>query len=211
MPATDSLLTLALSSVLLSLAPGPDNIFVLTLSALYGRKSGFFVVLGLCTGLVVHTTLVALGVAAVFQTSTTAFNGLKIIGAAYLLYLAWQAVKTSQEDTSSKAAIAELGFSTLYRRGIVMNLTNPKVSIFFLAFLPQFANPKATTIAPQIFLFGFIFILATFIVFNFIALLSGSISQWFSRSTRAQSYLNKIAALVFFLLAVSLIAPIFRQ
>jgi len=81
------------ASVALALAPGPDNIFVLTQSALHGRKAGLLVTIGLCTGLLVHTAAVSFGVAAIFQTSTTAFNILKIVGAMYLLYLAWQAFR----------------------------------------------------------------------------------------------------------------------
>ena len=118
------------ASVILALAPGPDNIFVLTQSALYGKMSGIFVMLGLCTGLIVHTTAVAFGVAAIFQVSEIAFTGLKIFGACYLAWLAWQAFKAS----SSEIAASENGkksIGKLYRRGILMNITNPKVSIFF--------------------------------------------------------------------------------
>ncbi len=89
--SAEALITFTIASALLSLAPGPDNIFVLMQSALYGRKSGVFITLGLCTGLLVHTTAVALGLAAIFMVSLTAFTVLKLAGAAYLLYLAWSA------------------------------------------------------------------------------------------------------------------------
>ncbi|MGB5438848.1 MAG: LysE family translocator, partial [Gammaproteobacteria bacterium] len=81
------------ASIALALAPGPDNIFVLTQSAMHGRVAGMLVTLGLCTGILVHTTAVSLGVAAVFQTSSVAFNSLKVLGAVYLLYLAWRAFR----------------------------------------------------------------------------------------------------------------------
>ena len=89
------------AAILLALAPGPDNIFVLTQAALRGKAAGIFVTLGLCTGLIVHTTAVALGVAAIFQASMLAFNLLKYIGAAYLLYLAWQAFHAGAASLSA--------------------------------------------------------------------------------------------------------------
>ena len=133
MLALDTLVTFFSASVLLGLAPGPDNLFVLTQSALRGRGAGLLVTLGLCTGLIAHTAAVSLGVAAVFQTSALAFTLLKLVGAGYLLWLAWQAFRAAAAALpTGRAALA--GWA-LYRRGIVMNVTNPKVSIFFLAFL----------------------------------------------------------------------------
>ena len=93
----DIVITFFTASVLLALVPGPDNIFVLTQSTLHGKVPGLIVMLGLCTGILVHTTAVALGVAIIFQTSTVAFSILKFIGAGYLLYLAWQAFRASSE------------------------------------------------------------------------------------------------------------------
>ncbi|HEY5931038.1 MAG TPA: LysE family translocator, partial [Burkholderiales bacterium] len=98
----DSVLVFFTASALLALAPGPDNIFVLTLSALHGRKAGLLVTLGLCTGLVGHTLAVALGIAALFQASAIAFAALKIAGACYLLYLAWGAFRASASPIEAK-------------------------------------------------------------------------------------------------------------
>lgn len=200
----ESLTTFILASTLLSLAPGPDNIFVLTQSALYGRKSGIIITLGLCSGLIVHTTAVALGVAAIFMVSTVAFTALKLIGAAYLLYLAWQALKASAQPLSSVSATAIPGHLALYRRGIVMNLSNPKVAIFFLAFLPQFTDPSTGNMTFQLFLLGIVFILVALVVFSAIACLAGLIAELFKRSAKAQVILNRISALVFAGLAVRL-------
>ena len=141
------------ASVLLALAPGPDNIYVLTQSMIVSRIAGIIITLGLCTGLIVHTTLVAFGVAVIFKTSVIAFSILKYAGAAYLLYLAWKAIAASgdelnlHKDTNSS-------FLYYYRRGIIMNVTNPKVSIFFLAFLPQFTNPENGPVTLQIIFLG---------------------------------------------------------
>ena len=199
----ETLLTFLAASLLLALAPGPDNIFVLTQSALSGRSAGIAVVLGLCSGLVGHSAAVALGVAVIFQTSAAAFTALKFIGAGYLLYLAWQAFRAPASRIGSKAGV-HLNRWKLYRRGIIMNITNPKVSVFFLAFLPQFADPQRGPVWIQILVLGGVFIFATIVVFGSIALLAGTLGQWLNRSDRAQGLLNKVAGTVFLALALKL-------
>ena len=137
------------TAIVMGLAPGPDNIFVLTQSALYGFRAGIVTTLGLMTGLFGHTAAVALGVAALFQTSEMAFTVLKCAGAAYLLYLAWLSFRSG----ASRAWLEQStfpGYWALYRRGVIMNITNPKVTLFFLAFLPQFAKPELGNVPLQI-------------------------------------------------------------
>jgi threonine/homoserine/homoserine lactone efflux protein len=192
-----------LASALLALAPGPDNIFVLTQSAMRGKGAGLLVTLGLCTGLIVHTTAVAFGVAVIFQASAVAFTALKLVGAGYLVYLAWRAFRASAARIASGRQ-SELGYFKLYRRGIIMNVTNPKVSIFFLAFLPQFADPARGPLTLQLMMLGGIFIIATILVFGGIALLAGAIGKWLTRSPKTQVIINRLAAVVFVGLAVKL-------
>lgn len=199
----EALIPFALASLLLALAPGPDNLFVLTQSALSGRPAGLAVTLGLCTGLLVHTSAVALGVAAIFQVSALAFTLLKLVGAGYLLYLAWMAWRAGASPVPpGEGRALELG--KLYRRGIVMNVTNPKVSIFFLAFLPQFADPARGPLWLQIVLLGAVFIGATIVVFGAVACLAGSLGQWLGRSPRVQLIMNRMAGMVFLGLALKL-------
>ena len=199
----ESIAAFIIASALLSVAPGPDNIFVLTQSALYGKRSGVLVTLGLCTGLVVHTTAVALGVAAIFQTSVIAFTALKVAGALYLAYLAWQAFRASA--TSLDVPASNLRSSgALYRRGIIMNITNPKVSIFFLAFLPQFASPEHGPVELQLFFLGGVFILIALVIFCAIALLAGALGGFLHNSPKAQVYMNRVAGTVFAALALKL-------
>ncbi len=203
MLSIETLITFFTASILLGLAPGPDNIFVLTQSALHGRCAGIVVMLGLCTGLIVHSMAVAMGVAVIFQSSAVAFSALKFIGACYLAYLAWKAFRASSERIQSKPD-GEVNRWKLYCRGIIMNITNPKVSIFFLAFLPQFADPLRGPISLQILLLGGLFILSTILVFGGIALLAGTLGQWLNRSDHAQKILNKVAGTVFLGLALKL-------
>lgn len=204
MMLTESIMAFLLASALLSIAPGPDNIFVLIQSALYGKKAGVLVTLGLCTGLMVHTSAVAFGVAAIFQTSVVAFTVLKLVGAMYLLYLAWQAFQASVHRLDATVpALRSNG--ALYRRGIIMNITNPKVTIFFLAFLPQFTSADHGALVPQIFLLGGLFIFVSLIIFSTIAVMAGSLGNWLNTSPKAQIYLNRIAGTVFILLALKLV------
>ncbi len=198
----DTTLTFIIASALLSLAPGPDNIFVLAQSALYGRKSGILITLGLCTGLLVHTAAVALGVAVIFQQSVLAFNLLKGFGVLYLLYLAYQAFRSSsQQLDGAHSNLKSAG--ALYRRGILMNITNPKVSIFFLAFLPQFASIDNGAIAPQIILLGGLFLIVALIIFSLIALMAGTLGNTLQRS-QSSGHLNRIAGTIFVGLALRL-------
>jgi threonine/homoserine/homoserine lactone efflux protein len=181
MPAFETLLTFFGVSVLLGLTPGPDNLFVLLQSAQRGWRAGMAVVLGLCAGLVVHTAAVALGLAAVFAASAMAFTVLKYCGAAYLAYLAWQALRapaaTAQEPASAPGNPGGPGLGRMVGRGMVMNLTNPKVLVFFLAFLPQFADPARGSVALQLMVLGVVFMLATLLVFGAIACFSGALGR----------------------------------
>lgn len=199
-------------AILLALSPGPDNVFVLMQSATNGRRAGLFVVLGLCTGLIGHTLAVTVGLAAVFAASTSAFTALKLIGAAYLLYLAWGAWRAKPDvpdlahsDTAPTAARVAPKDWALFRRGIIMNLTNPKVSLFFLAFLPQFTSPERGSVALQTISLGALFMLATLLIFSTIAVFSGAFGEMLQKSARAQRWLNRVAGIVFVGLALRLI------
>ena len=191
------------TSVILALSPGPDNIFVMAQSAQNGRTAGLYVTLGLVTGLIGHTVAVAFGLAAIVHSSVLTFGIMKFMGAAYLLYLAWQALKASA-TTVQQRPVQVLSSGTLYRRGIIMNLTNPKVSFFFMAFLPQFADPRHGPMILQFFQLGAVFIMATLLVFGLISLFAGGLGDRFRNSAMVQKTVNRIAALVFIGLAVKL-------
>ena len=191
------------ASTLLALAPGPDILFVLTQSMSKGSRSGIVIALGLCSGLIFHTTAVALGVAVIFQTSALAFSLLKFVGAAYLLYLAFMAFKDASKS-KLESSKSRLSLVSLYKRGILMNITNPKVSIFFLAFLPQFTNPEVGNITGQIFTLGALFMLSAFVVFTLISLLAGRVGAWFSKTKNGEKILNRVSGTIFAALAVKL-------
>ena len=223
MPSFDTLLAFFGVAVLLALTPGPDNVFVLLQSAQRGWRAGMAVVLGLCAGLVVHTAAVALGFAAVFAASGLAFTVLKLCGATYLLWLAWQTLRslpvmsaslpaaTTLPMADAEAAATPAATSTtqgslwhMVGRGMLMNLSNPKVLLFFLAFLPQFADPARGPVALQLMALGAVFMLATLLVFGAIACFSGAFGALLQRSARVQRLLAQVSALVFVGLAVRL-------
>jgi len=210
MPAPDTLASLFGIAVLLALAPGPDNVFVLMQSATHGRRAGMAVVLGLCTGLVGHTLAVAVGLAALIAASSVALTLLKFAGAAYLLYLAlgaWRAGAVPinrAEPAANVTPPASPRLLPLYRRGIIMNLTNPKVTLFFLAFFPQFVSLARGPATLQIVVLGAVFILAALLVFGTIAWCAGLLGERLTASTRAQRWLNRCTSVVFAGLALRL-------
>ena len=142
-----------------------------------------------------------------FAASATAFTVLKLLGAAYLLYLAWGAwnAPASVVDDSGGPSVPDMTPMQAWLRGVIMNLTNPKVILFFLAFLPQFSNPARGSVAVQTFLLGLIFILAAGLTFSTLALLAGSIGRKLQRSASAQTWLNRSASVVFAGLALKLL------
>lgn len=204
MLSIDTLMAFSLTCVLLGLSPGPDNIFVMLQSALQGRKAGVIVTLGLGTGLLGHTLAVTFGLAAIFQVSAVAFTVLKTLGVVYLLYLAWQAFKAGRSRLDNQGQ-QKLSAMALYKRGVLMSSTNPKLAIFFMAFLPQFTDPSAGNLSLQLLLLGLIFTLVGCLVMSLIALLSGSIKHLMVNSPSAESIIHKLSAMVFVGLAVKLV------
>lgn len=204
MPSFDTTLSFFAVSLLLGYAPGPDNLFVLVQSAAHGRGAGMRVVLGLCTGIVVHTLAVALGLAALFAASPTAFDLLKIAGCGYLLYLAWGAWRGTLRAPGGTSPAPARVPAPMYARGVVMNLSNPKVIVFFAAFLPQFVEAQRGPVALQVAWLGLVFIVATLLSFGTIAWFAASAGERLLRSPRVRRALGRIEALVLAGLALRL-------
>ena len=197
-----TLLLFVTSAILLALSPGPDNVFVLTISIARGPLAGLVTTLGLCSGLVVHTSAVALGVAVFIQESALAFSILKIAGALYLAWLAWKVFRAPAEQLNGQGSNER--YRRLYLRGVLMNIMNPKVSLFFLAFLPQFVNPANGSVTLQIAILGLLFMLSALLVFGLISLAAGRIGT-FLRRGRGALILNRLSGVVFAGLAVKLL------
>lgn len=212
-----------IAAIVVALAPGPDNLFVLAQSATHGAKAGFCIICGLCTGILVQTGLLVVGVSALIAASPVAFFVIQCLGAAYLVYLAYKSfqvragvvissefgvrssepgVRNSESDKSQS-----LSARRLYLRGIIMNLTNPKAILFALSFIPpavKMDSPLSPTL--QMVILGAEFVVATFMVFGTVALLAGAVKKFMLNSPKANRNLNWFSGAVFLFMAVALFA-----
>lgn len=191
-----TLLMFISASFLLCLAPGPDNIYVLTQGMTKGKKAAIITTLGLTTGLIVHTSAAAFGISVIFQTSELAFNIVKFIGAAYLLYIAYQIYRHRDEPLDLSTSDNKGEFKKLYAKGFIMNVLNPKVSIFFLAFLPQFVNIEAGNIPMQMIILGAIFMVLTILTFSSIGIAGNILSSKLLNKPSIVKYMNVLTSFV---------------
>ena len=166
-------------SILLALMPGPDNIFVLLESLKNGSKTGILISIGLVIGVLGHTIIAATGLSLIIQESTLVFSIIKYAGAAYLFYLAYLEFKdksTAIELPSAEAV--KQNRSKLIRKGFIMNILNPKVSLFFIAFFPQFVSPEGYDVPLQMVILGLLFMVIALSIFSTIALLAERLSSY---------------------------------
>jgi len=183
-------------SLLLIIAPGPDNIFVMAQSISYGKKEGIATALGLCSGVTIHTLAASIGLSAILYQSNIAFSILKYLGAFYLLYLAYQAFRSSNE-VGEFAKPKKQTLPALYRRGFLMNVLNPKVSLFFLAFLPQFIEKNGISVPLQMIVLGLTFMILTLIVFSIIAIFAGSLGEKLLQNEKSSRIINLSQGAIF--------------
>lgn len=200
------LLTFAGISVMLTMMPGPDILFVIAQSVTHSRRDGVAVALGLCTGLVVHTTAAVLGVSALLYHSSVAFQVLKWAGAVYLISLAWQALREAEETGGSdELPVRRQHFAALYRRGILMNLRNPKVSLFFLAFFPQFVSPDAGPVSWQMAVLGVVFTMQALLIFTAVSVIAHGLGRNVLKSAASSKWVNRAKAGIYALLGARLV------
>ncbi|WGK64992.1 LysE family translocator [Croceiramulus getboli] len=197
----EALFSFSLATAALALSPGPDNIFVLTQSMAYGSKSGLAIVCGLISGCIVHTTLIAFGVSALISTSPWMMTLIKVFGSAYLLYLAYQVFR-SDGSIQLEGGGAQKSPWNYFKQGVAMNLLNPKVILFFLAFFPAFLwKPEEDTVM-QFYVLGLTFMGVSFILFALIALLAGHIKHYIEQNQRAGQVMRWAQLIVFVGIAV---------
>lgn len=165
------------ATAVLAFMPGPDNIYVLTESISKGARQGISITAGLVSGVVVHTLLVATGLSLIVFQSELAYSIVKYAGAAYLVYLAYGATREKAMQVEWSENGESEPFLKLYKRGIIMNLLNPKVSIFFIAFLPQFVSSEGPSPMVQMSMMGVIFMLESFVIFSAVALIAGRLAS----------------------------------
>ena len=197
------------ASILLTLAPGPDILYLLTKSLSDGARAGIILACGLVSGIVFHTTLVMVGVAALIKSSATAMLLLKIFGAAYLLFLAFGAFKAARAGKKQLGIRnEELGIKkplALYKRGVLMNVLNPKVLLFFLAFLPQFVDLSSEGASLTILFLGVVFAVQALTIFSGVALFAGRVRNLLLRGKNIGQILNFVEAAVLAFIALTLL------
>ena len=185
-----------ITSLVVVLMPGTGVLYTVATGLFIGKRASFIAALGCTLGIIPALLASTLGLAALFHTSALAFQIVKYIGAAYLLYLAWQMWKSSSplfvntEDKRSKC-------TSIAIKGFLLNILNPKLSIFFLAFLPQFIPSNSGNALFEMLILGGIFMVMTFVVFVIYGFLSGSFSQFIVNSKRATIVMQKLFAASF--------------
>jgi len=202
----ESLISFSLATLALCISPGPDNIYVLTQSLVNGTKSGVATTAGLISGCIIHTTLLAFGISAVITSSPEIFYGIKIMGAIYLFYLAYTVFKSSSEIDFKENA-PKKNYAQLFKTGVIMNLFNPKVMIFFLAFFPGFLWNTSEGTVSQFYILGLTFMAISFVAFSGIALLAGSISNYLLGHKKVGLYLKWMQIIVFVGIAIFILIP----
>lgn len=198
----DTLLSFALATSILAISPGPDNIFVLTQSIVNGKKYGLATVFGLISGCLVHTTLLAFGVSAIIKQSETLFFIIKLFGAFYLLYLAYKVYIVDAVILVFDDKIKRKTTKQLFKQGFIMNVLNPKVSIFFLAFFPGFLFSETISSVLQFYILGFIFMVVSLVLFSAIAILAGVISNQIKENSKIGLYLKWMQIIVFISISI---------
>ncbi|MEH7380197.1 LysE family translocator [Bacillus sp. JJ1533] len=192
------------AAIVLTIMPGPDNLFTLAQSIAKGKNAGIFTTLGLCTGLLVHISAATIGISAVIYKSAFAFTVVKYAGAAYLLFLA---VKSFREKASSLTLNSAdiLDYKSLYKKGVIMNLLNPKVSLFFLAFFPQFINYESGQVSIQMLVYGLLFLVQTLVIFSLISIFAGKVGNFIRKNPTLSKKINYIQGSLFTLIGLKII------
>ena len=205
MSETNLILFLTASLVVI-VAPGPDNILVLTRGVTLGRRAALVSAAGASVGLVTHSIFAAAGLSALLARSAVAFSVVKYAGAAYLIYLGIRALLDRERFVLSQGT-APVGLKSVFVQAVASNVLNPKIAVFFLAYLPQFANPAAGGTALRLLMLGLTFALLTWVIFSVIALFSGTFETWMRTRPRIAGGLGWLTGSVLIGLGLKLALP----
>ncbi len=192
------------AAVLLNISPGPDMAFILGHTMKSGTRAGFSAVFGIWTGACIHVLLAAFGLSAILAASAIAFSTVQWVGAVYLVWLGIQALRSKGEGGFVRAAGETLGWRRIYRQGVLVSLLNPKVAIFFLAFLPQFVVEGAGPAWLQLAVHGGLIIVVAFFIEPPLILAGGRLADLFKRNARIGLWLDRGLGALFVTLGVRL-------
>jgi threonine/homoserine/homoserine lactone efflux protein len=206
MISTEVLLAFLAASALITIAPGPDNLMVLSVGISRGRSAGIGFGLGCALGCFTHTLWATLGIGAVVLASEATFTTLKMAGAAYLVYIgvtAWRYAGKMALINLDQGSEERIGAHV--RRGFIANVINPKVALFFIAFLPQFVDQTRGAVWPQMLLLGAVFAVQTVLIFGSLGWFSGSIGARLQKQPNLAVWLDRCAGTLFIALALHLV------
>lgn len=189
--------TFFVAAFLLNMTPGPDMAFILAQTLKNGRKAGFVALAGIWSGAFVHVLMAAFGLSLVLATSATAFTAIKWLGAAYLVWLGIQALRSSAEPLSAEGEIKVNSAWQVFRQGMLVAVLNPKVAIFFLAFLPQFVVPGAGPESAQLFLHGVLIIAVAGIFEPPLILIAARLSKTLSSGAHWTQWMHRGLGVLF--------------
>ena len=189
---------------MLNITPGPDMLYVISRSTGQGVAAGIVSALGICVGCLVHILAAMFGISAILMESATAFQVVKWAGALYLIYIGIQTLRSTSRPLQVQQNAPEKPLWILFRQGVITNVLNPKVAIFFLAFLPQFVQPEHGKVPLQILLLGTWFNFSGMIVLILVALLFGRMGDWLSRYPGFVSWQEKFTGAILLVLGLRL-------
>lgn len=204
MPSAATLLLFAGASLALLIMPGPAVLYVATRGATQGHRAGIVSVLGVGTGSLVHVLAAAVGLSAILVASSSAYTAVKLAGAVYLVYLGIQAIRTARASGSSSSTPASnpRSMRQLYLNGVTLNILNPKLAVFFLAFLPQFVDPSSGSGTAQILALGALFVALGLITDAAYAVSAGSVGNRLFRDPRISKRLDYVAGTIYLALGL---------
>jgi len=189
--------TFLVAAVLLNLSPGPDIAFILAQTARNGQRSGFAAMFGIWSGAFLHVLFAAIGLSAILATSATAFTAVKWIGAIYLVWLGIQALKSDGASYSNDTEVARVSNIKIYQQGVFVAALNPKVAIFFLAFLPQFVVTGAGPASAQLFLHGSLIIVVAAFIEPPLVILGARLTRYLSQNSQVAAWMDRGLGVLF--------------
>ncbi|MBO6607212.1 LysE family translocator [Psychroserpens sp.] len=196
------LISFVFATAALAISPGPDNIYVLMQSIVHGKKFGLATVAGLISGCLIHTSLVAFGVSAIIKENDTIFFIIKLFGALYLLFLAYKVFRSEGRLDLGSQELPKKSLWQLFKQGFIMNVLNPKVSIFFLAFFPSFLFSDSLSTVIQFYVLGLLFMFVSTLIFSAVAILAGYISEYTKQHSQVGIYFKWLQIVVFVGIAI---------
>lgn len=203
MISIEVLFTFTLAAFLMSISPGPSMLYIMARSIAQGSKGGIISAMGLAVGGMVHVFATLLGLSAIFKYSPTLYTIVKLVGAAYLIYLGYcywrdsNLINSNEEEiVTTKTKVKPL--MTIFKESILVEVTNPKTALFFIALLPQFVTPEAGSIPLQLFILGLIVIVVAIPCDIFVAVFSSKVSSWLAKNKKAQVIQERVSSSILF-------------